>query len=320
MYRKLSCYALASCLLLLTACNQNKPQVDQKTPDVQEQSTVSSAFDFNSFRDAYYNHCLDSYDFKHIANSTNNLDTRESTGDLWYSYYIDFTHDDNDFNIQASYTVNDWLSAVYITKESNGAIAILYDEGTYKNDLDELMSYEESVDDWYKIELPEKYSIGEFQANLGINGGALISPEVNPSVEWAPIDEWSYAGFIGKIEANNPEVGFEFKDGIPEAVGLPSGNHFEKEILNISPMDKNEDWYMMAASSKNELYTFAQLEELEASGKTLSDDEMFSLYWEFYFLKEGNDNYYYLSLSQKEFSYEDAENIAKSVEIVDKKQ
>ena len=60
-----------------------------------------------------------------------------------------------------------------------------------------------------------------------------------------------------------------------------------------------------------------QLEELKESGKSLSDEEMFSLYWEFYFLKEGNDTYYYLTLAQKEFSFEEAERIAQSVEMVD---
>ena len=328
MKRRKALVGILSSMLVLSACSlSNSPEDNNVTEDITTVETDSAEpdnsallkteFDFKSFRDAYYNHSFENYDMRHFLGSTNNLDTREEDGDQWCSYYIDFSYEGNGYSIQASYKEKDVLDAVYITKKSNNAMVILYDAGKYMNDLDELMSYDESVTDWYTVELPEKYSVGEFRADLGLSGGALISPEVNPMPTWAPIEEWCYAGFIGKIQSDSTDVNIEFVNGVPQPIGLPTGNHFEKEILQVNPLENSDGWYVMEALSKNDLYTAAQLEELKESGKSLSDEEMFSLYWEFYFIKEGNDTYYYLTLAQKEFSFEEAERIAQSVEMVD---
>ena len=59
---------------------------------------------------------------------------------------------------------------------------------------------------------------------------------------------------------------------------------FFQEVLKVNPLENSDGWYVMEALSNNDLYTAAQLEELKESGKSLSDEEMFSLYWEGIFL------------------------------------
>lgn len=334
MYRKYMAYILCVGVLLFTGCGQTISTHDTKA-ETQESNKELVEFEYNAFRDAYYNHTFDKIDFTKFADSTNNLDTREADGDLWYSYYIYFSYDDIYYWIQASYTENNQLDAVYIKNDINGDVVILYDNYVYKNDLDEFVSRRESLDKWLTVTLPEKYTIGELNFNQGISGGAVILPEVYPMSQeiydvikkdiagsdldaTTHYDEWRCAGFIGRILATNNDVNIEFLDGVPQPYGLPTGNHFEKRIQDVIPSEKNDGWYIMEATSLNEFYTFALEEELKDAGVELKEADTFSEYWEFYYLKEGNEKYYYLALAKKEFSFEQAEEIAKNVTIIDK--
>lgn len=65
----------------------------------------------------------------------------------------------------------------------------------------------------------------------------------------------------------------------------------------------------------HDLYTTAGIEKLNEEGTDISKIDLNSDYWYFWFVKEGADNYYVLSLSKKEFSKEEAIKIAKSVTI-----
>ena len=57
------------------------------------------------------------------------------------------------------------------------------------------------------------------------------------------------------------------------------------------------------------------IECLKEQGVDTSKLDLVGDYWYFWFVKEGADNYYVLSLSKKEFSKEEAVNIAKTVII-----
>ena len=65
----------------------------------------------------------------------------------------------------------------------------------------------------------------------------------------------------------------------------------------------------------HDLYTTAGIEKLKGEGTDMSKIDLTSDYWYFWFVKEGAENYYVLSLSKKEFSKEEAINIAKTVII-----
>lgn len=65
----------------------------------------------------------------------------------------------------------------------------------------------------------------------------------------------------------------------------------------------------------HDLYTAAGIEKLNGEGTDISKIDLTSDYWYFWFVKEGAENYYVLSLSKKEFSKEEAINIAKTVII-----
>ena len=59
----------------------------------------------------------------------------------------------------------------------------------------------------------------------------------------------------------------------------------------------------------------SEIAGLEDEGEDISSIETSSDYWEFWFVKEGEDTYYLLMLSAKEFSQEEAEKIARTVII-----
>jgi hypothetical protein len=63
------------------------------------------------------------------------------------------------------------------------------------------------------------------------------------------------------------------------------------------------------------LYTAPQIEQMKQNGIDTSKIDLTSEYWYFWFVKEGEDTYYVLSLSKKEFSKEEAIKIAKTVSI-----
>ncbi|MBR1770812.1 MAG: hypothetical protein IJ747_02140 [Lachnospiraceae bacterium] len=173
-----------------------------------------------------------------------------------------------------------------------------------------------TVADWMQVDLPEGYAIGAFAEDIGWMGGALILPQSYQvqAASSAPM-EWQYSGLISRIPAESAEV--TFTNGIPDVSShLPLDNHSAGTNLAVIGLERsNTQWSAILRSANHDLYTVAEIGELEAAGQNVSILEPTSDYWEFWFVKEGEDTYYILTLSAKEFSQEEAERIAKTVFI-----
>ena len=176
----------------------------------------------------------------------------------------------------------------------------------------------EKVTDWMDITLPHGYSISAFDDTIGLMGGSLILPmsyEVYDTDDsgFSPI-EWRYSGLISRVPASSTEI--EFSNGIPKESGVPMENHSEASYSGVIGLERSSNqWPAIMLKVNHDLYTPAQLDDLEKSGIHIEESETTSDYWEFWFVKEGEDTYYVLTLSAKEFSEKEATDIALGVII-----
>ncbi len=166
------------------------------------------------------------------------------------------------------------------------------------------------------IELPEGYILSTFYPDQGYGGCFYINPlqyEPGEYDEGTP-NEWIFTGMFGKAPSNITNV--TFKSGIPELSGVRIENHTTANYLEVIGLERsNNQWPAIMLEESHDLYTAAGIEKLKGEGTDISKIDLTSDYWYFWFVKEGADNYYVLSLSKKEFSKEEAINIAKTVII-----
>lgn len=166
------------------------------------------------------------------------------------------------------------------------------------------------------IELPEGYILSTFYPDQGYGGCFYINPlqyEPGEYDEGTP-NEWIFTGMFGKAPSNITNV--TFKSGIPELSGVRIENHTTANYLEIIGLERsNNQWPAIMLEESHDLYTTAGIEKLKEEGTDISKIDLTSDYWYFWFVKEGAENYYVLSLSKKEFSKEEAINIAKTVII-----
>ena len=174
----------------------------------------------------------------------------------------------------------------------------------------------ESVTDWMDITLPSGYSISSFRDDIGWQGGALILPrsyDIAAGFDSAP-SEWIYSGLISRMPADN--TGVTYKNGIPDLSGIPMNNHTYAEYIKVIGLERsNMQWPAIMLKESHDLYTASDMSRLSASGIDTEAMDLTSDYWSFWFVKEGEDTYYLLTLSAKEFTQEEAEEIARTVSI-----
>ena len=174
----------------------------------------------------------------------------------------------------------------------------------------------ESVTDWMDITLPSGYSISSFRDDIGWQGGALILPrsyDIVAEFDSAP-SEWIYSGLISRMPADN--TGVTYKNGIPDLSGIPMNNHTYAEYIKVIGLERsNMQWPAIMLKESHDLYTASDMSRLSASGIDTEAMDLTSDYWSFWFVKEGEDTYYLLTLSAKEFTQEEAEEIARTVSI-----
>ena len=182
-------------------------------------------------------------------------------------------------------------------------------------DITEENGAAERVDDWMRIDLPTGYYTSNFYDNLGWMGGALILPRVHweEKSEYIPV-EWRYSGLISRIPAANTDI--TFADGLPDLSGVPIQNHTDEEYIGVIGLERSANqWPAILLKEAHDLYTHPEIEEVKQQGKYTDDMKLTADYWYFWFVKEGEDIYYVLSLSADEFSQEEAERIAGTVVI-----
>lgn len=175
----------------------------------------------------------------------------------------------------------------------------------------------ESVTDWMDISLPRGYSISSFDDTIGYMGGSLILPRSYHAEdsESGPL-EWQYSGLISRLPADSGMATVTFDNGIPDPSSMPRDNHTDTEYLKTIGLERsNTQWSAVMLKENHDLYTASQLSEMKDEGIDLTGKELTSDYWSFWFVKEGEDTYYLLTLSAKEFTQEEAEEIARTVSI-----
>ena len=175
----------------------------------------------------------------------------------------------------------------------------------------------ESVTDWMDITLPSGYSISSFDDTIGYMGGSLILPRSYHAEdsEYGPL-EWQYSGLISRLPADSGMATVTFDNGIPDPSSMPRDNHTDAEYLKTIGLERsNTQWSAVMLKENHDLYTASQLSEMKDEGIDLTGKELTSDYWSFWFVKEGEDTYYLLTLSAKEFTQEEAEEIARMVSI-----
>ncbi|SFQ42962.1 Signal transducer regulating beta-lactamase production, contains metallopeptidase domain [Lachnospiraceae bacterium XBB1006] len=172
----------------------------------------------------------------------------------------------------------------------------------------------ENVAEDIEVSLPQGYLI--VPSLLDSDNEAMILPTVyqNAGGNDGPPLQWIVAGTCVRYPADF--TGVTFRNGIPQLSGIPMQNHTDTKYLEVIGLERSTNqWPAIMLESTHDLYTPPQLKDLEDAGTDVEKLEKTSKYWEFWFVKEGEEQYYELTLSAKSFSKEEAIKIAKTFVI-----
>lgn len=277
---------------------------------VKEQETGELTFEM--VRKAFAEQTVDKMDF---ADYTNGEKAQTAEDDaLNYYIWFNYEYEGEQYHLCVSFSKKtDALEDIDIVRISDSEMAWIYtasDKERYPNDLEVFLSTKTKIDDWLTLELPDGYKLGEYKGGFGLSGGALITPksyQVKGESTYVP-DEWTESGFVGRI--TDADKIFSFQKGELSEKGFPLMNHSTAEVVRVL---HDLDWPAVMVHYSHDLYTAADMAELEEKGILLT--ETTSEYWYFFFAKEGEKEAYYLALSAKEFSEKEAVAIAKTVRM-----
>ncbi len=240
----------------------------------------------------------------------------------WLNYYVDFhlEYKGEGYHLGASHSVeDDTLQDIYLTRDSDMESRLIYTTGDkyiVVEDIEEYLNNKVQISDLLSIELPEGYTLGNYMANIGIDGGALIEPQAyevkGEDGYGSGIPEWFYSGAISIIRY--PQDWFVFEDEKLVDKQMHYWNHTSEEKI------EELDGLAMPAilyRANHDLYTAAESAELMEQGIELKEDELTSDYWYIYFASPESEIAYYLSLDARQFSKEQAIEIAKSVRFAE---
>ncbi|MDE7310883.1 MAG: M56 family metallopeptidase [Eubacterium sp.] len=266
---------------------------------------------FQMVREAFAGKTAGQMDFLSYTNSTKEV-FDENAENYNLDFYFAYGNEEYRFSVSCD-KHTDLLENIYITRVSDMQTAWIYtadqEEGEqYPNSLEDFLRTKTKISDWLTAELPKGYTLGDYRGDLG---GALIAPQVYETKgESASAPEyWKYAGFIAKIDAAQDV--FVFQDGGLDKNFYPRSNHSMEEAVGVlDTIVPGAGWKTLLVHGYHDLYTGAELGELEMEGEDLAALETQSEYWYFYFVKEGEEEAYVLSLSAKAFTRDEAESIA----------
>ena len=306
---------------------KNSTGTIKRQPKIQNQmeSEEEKELSFDTVREAFQAKKIGELNFLNYTNGEKNLLGEDS---LNYNIDFYFQYKKEQYRLSVSYwKKTDELQEIGITRLSDSDYAWLYTTVVKKekagypkerypsgNDgLENFLRTKPKVEDWLDIKLPEGYTLGSYQGDLGYGGAALILPQVyvaegKKEDSFAPA-EWLYAGVVGRIPGAMDC--FSFKNGKLQKEVFPQENH--SSVEKVTRLD-DLDWPAILLEHYNhDIYTGGQLAELMEQG--IEPTETTSDYWHFFFVKEGEDVEYYLALTSKEFTREEAIAIARTVKI-----
>ena len=171
------------------------------------------------------------------------------------------------------------------------------------------------VNDWFTIELPAGYTLSEYGENVGNEGGFIIEPQ---AYEVLSEDSYGYgmdftmSGFIGIINDVNDVFVYDANERNKITNVMSLWNHCSLEKIE-TPDDF--DMPTILYSANHDLYTAADIGNLEEQCINLQPEDTTSNYWYIFFTKEDGITGYYLALDQNQFTKEDALNIFKTIKF-----
>ena len=234
------------------------------------------------------------------------------------SFYI--YYNDEEYRVGLSYLIEDnELVEVNLSRISDGEYCMLYsaDERYHTVDsIEEFLYTRTQISDWLTIELPEGYTLSEYDANVGIGwGGAHIEPQAydiqGEDTYGNYVIDWTMSGCIGRLYVEQDD--FLFRDGMLVEKQIRLWNHTsENKVTTLAGLDKPAILYHI----NHDLYTAGDIGRLEEQGINVAPEDTTSDYWYIFFAKEDGAVGYYLALVQRQFNREDALNVAKTVKFV----
>lgn len=173
---------------------------------------------------------------------------------------------------------------------------------------------------WMELDLPQGYNSSEYSEYYGYMGGSYILPQAYTAAYSDSVPrEWLYSGCITGLPAANVQLVFNDKQEpvFDKHSHFYMDNHTMQEyIQTLAPVNGTDGRYILEFSEEHDLYTSAQIYELEQQGIKIGEDEKHSCYWVFWYVKEETDTYYMVSLAKNMFTQEQAEKIAASAEFL----
>lgn len=243
---------------------------------------------------------------------------RDNLGDA-LNYYITFilSYEGSEYRLYLSFMKDtDLLDAVRLKKAANGEVALLYssDAGfTVNKDIRGFLAYDYDIHDDIRYQLPDGLAETDYDAGLGFAGGVLLQPDAyevlgdENNLSCPP--EWKAAGMVSRF----------YTESIVEWDGEIIGHIYEYNNHTLSEEIKYLDGLCAPAfliKSNHDLYTAAELGELEASGINMDEIDTTSDYWYVYFAKPGDELGYVISLNAKNYTMEDMMVFAESMEYL----
>lgn len=304
---------------------EDKPALAQKQPEagslaLAQENADENELTFTVLRQAFAEKTAHKLAFSEYTNGRRNdgPDPDSRTFDIFFY----FQYENENYRLQVTLFKSTGMPEdIYIYRFSDKEFAWLYTnrEGRqedYPRDLEVYLNTKTAIEDWLTLELPDGYTLGSYDADVGDAGGALISPQVyqTQGEAFAP-DWWKYAGFVGRVA--NTEDCFVFENGKLDENRFPHANHSTEEAVGMLDDVSDDGWQALMVHSNHDLYTASGLGDLEQKGVDIDSLETESEYWKFYFVKEGEENAYVLSLSAKEFTKEEAAAAARTVKFTE---
>ncbi len=200
------------------------------------------------------------------------------------------------------------LDYVELQKRRNGEAFRLYYEGHDADvDLDGFLAHDYDIRDDVSWTTPAGLTETGYRANCGIAGGVLLKPDAYQTgeSESAP-EDWKAAGMVGKYYTDF--IVHWDGDRIEEVLSY-SNHSWQEEGRSVDGLCAPA--YLV--KEFHDLYTMAELGEMEMNGVDTDSLETTSAYWTVYFARPGEETGVVITLNAKNFTEEDILEFAKSV-------